>query len=92
MKKKGKWGFINEKGELIADPVYDNPRPMNNGYTLVQSADSFGVIDPTGKLIIPCEMDEISWPKSEMLRLWKGERSAYYNLTLHKQVWTEEGF
>ena len=38
------------------------------------------------------EMDEIKEAGSGMLKLEKNEKTAYYNLSIKKQVWAEEGF
>jgi len=49
-------------------------------------------MDITGKLIIPCEMDEITEAGKGMMKVEKNEKIAYYNILLQKQVWTEIGF
>ena len=92
VKTKGKTGFINQKGEQVVPATFDEATDFKNGISIVTSAEKKGVLDSSGKLIIPCEMDEIEEAGIKMLKLEKNGKSAYYNLSLQKQVWAEAGF
>src|SRR6202000_792158 len=48
-------GFINKSGKIVIKPAYTNCSDFINGYALVRKTtlNSTGVIDRTGKIIIP---------------------------------------
>ena len=72
--------------------MYDEATDFRSGISFVTSAEKKGLLDISGKLIIPCEMDEISEAGKGMFKLEKNGKIAYYNLALKKQVWAEAGF
>ena len=43
--KKGKWGYINEKGKFIIKPIFDEALNYSDGYAIVRYSDKYGVID-----------------------------------------------
>jgi hypothetical protein len=92
VKIKGKTGFINPKGEQVVPATYDEAADFKNGISIVIFGEKKGVLDLSGKLIIPCEMDEIETAGNGMLKLEKNGKSAYFNLTFQKQIWMEAGF
>ena len=55
--KDQKWGFINNKGEVVIKPVYDNVMSFSEGMALVAEKDGdkakFGFINTEGKEVIP---------------------------------------
>lgn len=86
----GKWGFINEKNEIIISPKYHRTENFYNGYAIVQiegdNWGNWGVIDKTGKQILPYKyatysfdmrpFPGIRWDEKEKGKLWyrKGQR------------------
>lgn len=52
---KGLWGFKNEQGKVVVTPAYSyRPSPFSEGRSVVaQTYTQRGVIDETGKLIVP---------------------------------------
>jgi hypothetical protein len=77
---------------LLVTATYDEATDFKNSIAIVTSGGKKGVVNSNGKLIIPCEMDEITFSGNSMLKLEKNEKLAWYNLALQKQVWSEEGF
>jgi hypothetical protein len=47
-----KWGFSNEKKELIIDPAFDQVTPFKNGFSIVYLNGQSGVINKSGNFII----------------------------------------
>lgn len=47
------WGFYNRKNEWVIKPQYDNAQSFENGFSVVEKTKKYGVIDTTGKIIIP---------------------------------------
>ncbi len=73
VKKDGKWGYINEKGEALTEFIYDaseisddgrwSPVRMyasTNGYTVVRRGDTWGLIDKSGNTIVEPVYEDIS--------------------------------
>jgi hypothetical protein len=48
----GKFGYIDEKGNYVIEPVYDYAGRFNDGAALVVADGFYGYIDKTGKYII----------------------------------------
>lgn len=54
-----KWGFIDEKGAEIIQPVYDTADRFYGSYAMVMLNKKIGCIDKAGKVIIPVIYDYI---------------------------------
>lgn len=73
VKKDGKWGYVNEKGEALTDFIYDVSEiaendqwpkvrmyASTNGYTVVRTGDAWGLIDNQGHTVVEPIYDDIS--------------------------------
>ncbi len=73
VKKGGKWGYVNEKGEALTEFIYDvseigengqTPKirmyASTNGYTVVHKGDAWGLIDNQGNTIAEPVYEDIS--------------------------------
>lgn len=49
VRKKGKWGYADRKGNVLFDNRYDQAFEMNDGYARIRQGELFGLIDSTGK-------------------------------------------
>lgn len=56
---RGKWGFVDAKGELLIKPDYQYVTPFQNGFAKVQKEGKWGMIDNTGKLVVPCSYKQL---------------------------------
>ena len=54
VKKNGKWGFINQKGQEAIPCMYDYGPFFNDGRAIVQKDRKNGLINNSGKEVIPC--------------------------------------
>ncbi|MGL5675221.1 MAG: WG repeat-containing protein [Cellulosilyticaceae bacterium] len=54
VKKDGKWGFINKKGEFIIKPQYEYVESFQEGLAMVVDSKTigWGYIDQTGKVVL----------------------------------------
>lgn len=59
IKKNGKYGFVNLKGELLIDYCFDDVRQFCNGFAPIRIGDKWGFIDETGKIIIAPIYDRV---------------------------------
>ncbi len=56
----GRYGFISKQGEVLIQPLYEKASVLANDKAVVQSGGKWGLIDRTGKLLIPFEHDAVS--------------------------------
>lgn len=54
------WGYYNRKNEWVIKPQYDNAWDFKYGFAFVVKRGKVGVIDTTGKLIVPFNYEKIS--------------------------------
>ena len=52
VKINGKYGFINKKGKLVVNAIYDNAFSYENGLAYVAKGSNAYFIDKTGKKVI----------------------------------------
>lgn len=55
----GKWGFINERGDVIVKPQYDSCDSYKFGYAKVKKGTRWGIIDKIGTEIIEPKFENI---------------------------------
>jgi hypothetical protein len=64
IKKNGKWGVLNDRGQTLISPIYDSQISWNNqGIAYVSKSNKYGAIDKTGKTIIPfnyCDLGQVN--------------------------------
>lgn len=54
----GKFGFIDQTGQLVIPAQFADARPFAGGLAAVQSQEKWGYIDRSGKSIIPAQFSE----------------------------------
>lgn len=59
IKRNGKWGFINDKGNPVVEIKYDDCDSYDNGYGRVKKNGKWGIVDKTGKEIFETQYDNI---------------------------------
>ena len=68
----GKWGFVDSKGNVVVDYIYDMVTEQNGKVAGVKKDGLWGVIDPTGKMILNPTY-KIEWDNVKFL-------STYYEI------------
>ncbi|TGL52279.1 WG repeat-containing protein [Leptospira kemamanensis] len=58
--RKGPRGFLNKKGDLLGGKYYDMTYNFQNGYGAVELNRKYGLIDRTGKIVVPIQYDLIT--------------------------------
>ena len=58
VKRDNKYGFINESGKIIIEPIFQEVWPFNHGLSAVKINYQWGFIDTTGKFIVDPKYDE----------------------------------
>ena len=59
IRDKGKWGFMNNKGEIVIAAKYDSCDSFKYGYAKVKTGTKWGMIDRSGTQIIEAKYDNI---------------------------------
>lgn len=72
-----KWGFINAKGELVIDTLFDKVESFNEGLCAVKINNKCGFINTKGELVIDTIYDAVSAHFEEGLAAFAiGDRSS----------------
>ncbi|WP_291727311.1 WG repeat-containing protein [Bernardetia sp.] len=74
IKAGGKWGLMDEKGQVILPPTYSYIFPFENGSAKVKTGENFGIIDKTGKAILPLEYEYIGSFENGMALMVKSKQ------------------
>lgn len=51
--ENGKTGFRDLDGNIVIKPIYDNAEMFSEGFSTVQIGNKYGLIDETGKYVLP---------------------------------------
>jgi hypothetical protein len=90
--KDGKWGYMNETGEVVIEPQYDCAWDFSEGLACVQKGWFRGYIDPAGKIVIDPQFGWAGGFSSGMApvfieaKAWGGAIQFY--LATRKKRWT----
>lgn len=87
VKKDGKYGYINTKGKLVIDAVYDYAEDFSEGRAIVGNSGygasgdhvQYGVIDKNGKTIVKLKYDAIGNFSEGMAWVEKDGKYGYVN-------------
>ena len=55
----GSWGYINQNGEVVIEPIYEYAYNFSEGLAAVKQNGKYGFIDKDGNTIVPFEFDEV---------------------------------
>ena len=56
--KGGRWGYLDQKGEIIINPTYEIAHTFSEGKAAVKQNGKWGFINTKGDIIVPCEYDK----------------------------------
>lgn len=57
VKKNGKWGFVNNKGEMKIEPQFEEARSFMSGFAAVKVDGKWGFANTAGTVVIESEYD-----------------------------------
>ena len=79
-KRKGKFGFINSQGEWVIEAKYKEAKSFNIGFAPVGDGKKWGIIDETGKLVMPYRFDDIkSYGNNGLAAVMIGKQWGFMN-------------
>lgn len=76
-RKGDKWGFCNEKKNILVEPKYDDAVPFSEGLAGVRLNNKYGYIDKTGQEITPLKYDEARSFDKGFALVWKARKAFY---------------
>jgi hypothetical protein len=59
VKQKGKWGYIDDRGNMVITPKYDSSDVFKNGYARFKMGTKWGLVDKTGKEIVEAKYENV---------------------------------
>lgn len=75
-----KWGFIDQKGDFVVSPQFDNVYSFRNGFAPVILNHKWGYIDSKGKLVISPQFNSGSgFYKDGLAIVWIDKKCGYIN-------------
>ncbi|MFT5916241.1 MAG: hypothetical protein ACI81T_002745, partial [Bacteroidia bacterium] len=83
IKKDGKWGAVNEKGELVIEPQYEfvgnfdqvfqEGKPVQF-WAYFRDKDKTGVLDQFGDILVAAEFDQVQVFPTGEVAIWQGSK------------------
>ncbi|MFQ5447340.1 MAG: WG repeat-containing protein, partial [Saprospiraceae bacterium] len=70
------WGYLDTLGEMAVAPNYTFAKDFVNEVGIVADGDKWGMVDHTGKQLLPCKFDELGFLEdtgNKVLRVFKKE-------------------
>lgn len=77
IEKDGKVGISDIRGRLIRSPQFDDVQPLGEGHFLVKKGNRCGVIDSSGKDLVPLTFESIKKVSSGFLAVKPAETNTY---------------
>ncbi|MDH5474267.1 MAG: WG repeat-containing protein [Cyclobacteriaceae bacterium] len=89
---RGKWGYLNVKGEIVVETIYDYASQYEKGYGLVRLKKTFGIVDVTGNVIeLDSDVIEVK-PFSEGLAPIRMKNKMYGFVNVYGEIVIEAKF
>ena len=79
VRKDGKWGYINTKGEQIVECKFDDVDYFNEGFAAVRKDGKWGYINTKGEQIVECKFDDAYNFNEGFARVIKDGKWGYIN-------------
>lgn len=56
-----KWGFVDDEGKVVIEPVFAEARSFSNGLAAVFDGTAWGFINPSGEIVIDCQFQDAGY-------------------------------
>ena len=87
--REGKWGYINQQGEIALAPQFDKADTFSEGLAAIRLGKQVGYIDTTGKIVINPRFDD-GWAfQGGVAPVKMGNKLGYINMQ-GQFVWEPE--
>lgn len=75
--KGGKWGYKDESGKVVIEPLYDEAYNFSEGLAGVEIGEKVGFINTTGEMVIPAIYDSVTSFKEGLASVTLNDKCAY---------------
>ena len=89
LKKDGKHGYINTKGEQIVECKFDNGGDFNEGFAVVKKDGKWGYINTKGEQAIECKFDDACYFSEGFAGVSKDGKCGYINTKGYPVIFDE---
>jgi len=79
-KKNGNWALVDNKGKELSGFIYTSAGEFKNGYAYVAIGEKVGVVDKTGKLVLPTEYKSVGSVYKNTVVAMKGAGVVKYSI------------
>jgi hypothetical protein len=79
VKKRDKWGLINDKGIELIPPKYDRVESFDNGFAKVRITQFSGIVNAKGEIIAAANYEYITYAGNGLYRVEEGDKVGYFN-------------
>ena len=82
VKKEGKFGFIDKKGNFIVNNIYDFVGDFTNGYAIVAKGALYGLINAKGEVVMEIKYSYLGNVYNDVIGFKTTDKSTYgyYNV------------
>lgn len=85
VKQNGKWGFVDENGEICIECTYDRAKSFSIDFAPVEVNGDWGYIDLENKISIPCDFSETTpFYKDGTAAVKTGEQWSLIKLNIYQ--------
>lgn len=78
----GKWGFIDDEGEIVIKPVFQEAKSFSNGLAAVYDGEKWGFINKDGDLVIDYQFRDVDYFTEDGICFVSTYEDLYYMITL----------
>jgi len=71
------YGYVNDRGDFIIQPQYDNAWPFDNGKAIVNTKDKYFYVDATGRNLGPVPDDKNPYGSQSYLYAWTEDNGKF---------------
>lgn len=80
VEKDGKWGYVDEKGNLIIQYKYEKASDFSSGYAIVEENEKKGIIDASGKWQKTLDIEEYGELSEDRVAVKNEEKYVFVDL------------
>ena len=81
VKVNGKWGYIDEAGNVVIQPSYDFTLRFNEGLSSVQKGGMWGYINKNGEEVVPLKYKATGYFNNGLASVLLGDKWGYVDAT-----------
>ncbi len=77
---KGRWGFIDDDGKTVVEPLFHEVRPFHKGYASVKLVNKWGIVDRKGRYVVNPTYDDMGVFSEDLVAVKVDGKWGYINV------------